>query len=90
MVPGQRDGEYRKEQLAVAKQLRARPALLGLRSAAGLENKIADAIAMMVTAVRNIDEDDIVRDVCKSVAARAVRIARINPAAMVMFTSPTE
>ena len=49
MVPGQSDGEYKNEKLAVVRQPRAKPALLGLRRAEGRENRIAHAMDAIVS-----------------------------------------
>ena len=58
-VPGQRDGENKKELLAVRKQPRARPALLWLRRGGGWETSIADAIEAIANVISIKDEVDI-------------------------------
>lgn len=89
-VPGQSDGEYKNEQLAVIRQPRAKPALLSLRSVEGLENRTADAIEATASVMSIIDDAEIDGAVDSITDATTVKIARIVPLTTVMSTSPAE
>ena len=89
-VPGHTEGENRNEQLAVVRQPRARPALLWLRRASGVENRIDAAIAATVKVVSVIADAEIVGGDETSIDERTVKMAKITPAASVVVVSPTE
>ena len=89
-VPGHMDGEKRKEQLAVIRQPRARPALLWLRRADGIENDIAKAIDATVSVIRMIAKAEIEGGVASTTDERTAISASRTPAVRVMLVSPTE
>ena len=89
-VPGQSDGEYKKEQLAVIRQPRARPALLWLRRADGKESIMVHAIEATVRVLKMIANTDIVGGVWSSIEEKIVIMASRTPAARVILISPTE
>lgn len=90
IVPGHSEGENRKEQLAVVRQPRARPALFWLRRASGEENKIDAAIAATVKVAIAIVDANIVGGDETSIDESTVKTARMAPAASVIVVSPTE
>ena len=90
IVPGHSDGENKNEKLAVVRQPRARPALVGLRRAEGRENRIADAMDAIVSVISRSDDTDIEGELERIVEARMVNTAKMAPLARVSFTSPTE
>lgn len=89
-VPGQRNGEKRKEQLAVVKHPRARPALLVLRNAAGVENRSDAAIAATVRVVSRIVDAEITGGEETSIDESTVKRASMTPAASVEVALPGE
>lgn len=88
MVPGQRDGENKKEQLAVVRQPRARPALLSLRRDVGDEKRRDAAIAATVKVVRMIVEVEIIGGEEISIEENIVKKARSMPDASVEVALP--
>ena len=89
-MPGQSDGENKKEQLAVTRQPRASPALLWLRIVDGCEKMIEDAIDATASVISSIGNAPIVGAVDSKVEASIVVKARMNPLIRVKSASPAE
>ena len=90
MVPGHMVGENRKEQLAVIKQPKARPALLWLRRVTGRAKSVAEAIDATVNNIRTIEDVENVNGYPNTVAVRVVISARNTPALREMSMSSAE
>lgn len=89
-MPGQRVGENMKEQLALMKQPRARPALLSPRRVAGWEKRIEADMVPMARVPRMTVPMDTGGAAERMMEARTLTIAMKTPAKSVRLISPAE
>ena len=89
-VPGHNVGENMKEQLAVTKQPRARPALLSPRRVAGCEKRMEAAMVPMANVPMITVLTVIVGQAERMVADTMLTATIAAPANNVRFTSPAE
>ena len=86
-MPGHIVGEKRKEQLAVTRQPRARPALPSLRSVDGCAKRIEDAMVPTVSVMRAIEVVEMMGAVDVTTEVRTVRTASRAPLSNVRSTA---